>query len=44
MKKFLLGIFTGLAQVRHQTGQEWPKPLKIGSGDGRVYTTFAVEL
>jgi len=33
-----------LTQVRHQTGQEWPKPLKIGSGDGRVYTTFAVEL
>jgi hypothetical protein len=28
----------------HQTGQIQPDPLKIGSGDCRVYTTFATEL
>ena len=33
-----------LAQVRHQTGQTKPKPLKTGSGYCRVCTTFAVSL
>jgi hypothetical protein len=38
------GRFQTLAQVRHQTDETKPNPLKTGSGDGRVCTTFAVGL
>src|ERR1035441_8891268 len=33
-----------LAQVRHETGQKWAKPFRISSGNGRVYTTFSIEV
>jgi DNA-binding beta-propeller fold protein YncE len=33
-----------LAQVRHESGQDWTKPFRISSGSGRVCTTFAIKL
>src|SRR3954469_19655990 len=32
-----------LAEVRHGSGRNWSKCFRINSGDGRVYTTLAVE-
>ena len=34
----------GLAQVRHEEGQEPVKCFRISSGYGRVYTTFEVQI
>src|SRR5271157_6644928 len=31
-----------LAQVRHETGQDWAKPFRISLGSRQVYTTCAV--
>src|SRR5664280_559398 len=32
-----------LTQVRHRIGRKRAKPFRISSGNGRVYTTFAIE-
>ncbi len=39
-----IGVMYELAEVRHESNENWAKSFRISSGSSRVYTTFAIKL